>query len=81
MREALDQQQYNFKIILLGDSGAGLSSKKWKYIQKKFNEIKILTLGVDFLVKDLEISGQKTRLNIQDTAGKERFKSVNKSYY
>ena len=38
-------------------------------------------MGVDFLVKYLEISGQKIRLNIWDTAGKERFKSVNKSYY
>ena len=81
MSEALEQHQYNFKIILIGDSNVGKTSIMQNYIKKTFEQIYTCTIGVDFLVKDIEILGQKIRLNIWDTAGQERYKSVNKSYY
>ena len=81
MSETLENNQYNFKIILIGDSSVGKTSIINKYSNKGFNEIFSCTIGVDFLVKDVEISGQKIRLSIWDTAGQEKYKAVNRSYY
>ncbi|UYV72928.1 RAB30 [Cordylochernes scorpioides] len=39
------------------------------------------TIGVDFLIKTVEIDGEKVKLQIWDTAGQERFRSITQSYY
>uniref|UniRef100_A0A3Q2Y2A4 RAB30, member RAS oncogene family n=1 Tax=Hippocampus comes TaxID=109280 RepID=A0A3Q2Y2A4_HIPCM len=39
------------------------------------------TIGVDFMIKTVEIKGQKVKLQIWDTAGQERFRSITQSYY
>ncbi len=53
MSETLENNQYNFKIILIGDSSVGKTSIINKYSNKGFNEIFSCTIGVDFLVKDV----------------------------
>ena len=39
------------------------------------------TIGVDFMIKTVEIDGEKIKLQIWDTAGQERFRAVTRSYY
>ncbi|CAG2252425.1 RAB30 [Mytilus edulis] len=39
------------------------------------------TIGVDFMIKTVEIDGEKVKLQIWDTAGQERFRSITQSYY
>lgn len=39
------------------------------------------TIGVDFKVKDLQLSGKNVRVQIWDTAGQERFRNITNSYY
>ncbi|XP_042152464.1 ras-related protein Rab-30 isoform X1 [Oncorhynchus tshawytscha] len=39
------------------------------------------TIGVDFMIKTVEIKGEKVKLQIWDTAGQERFRSITQSYY
>ncbi|KAE8627826.1 hypothetical protein XENTR_v10007179 [Xenopus tropicalis] len=39
------------------------------------------TIGVDFMIKTVEIKGEKIKLQIWDTAGQERFRSITQSYY
>ena len=34
------------------------------------------TIGVDFMIKTVEIDGEKIKLQIWDTAGQERFRSI-----
>ena len=41
----------------------------------------ITTVGVDFLSKDIEMSGIKYRIQIWDTAGEELFKSIANNFY
>ncbi|XP_021121545.1 ras-related protein Rab-30-like isoform X2 [Heterocephalus glaber] len=38
-------------------------------------------IGVDFMIKTVEINGEKVKLQIWDTAGQERFRSITQSYY
>lgn len=39
------------------------------------------TIGVDFKVKHIDMSGKRVKLTIWDTAGQERFRTLTSSYY
>ena len=72
------------KILLLGESGSGKSQLLTAYI----NECSVPSKhenttvgGIDFKVKNIELDGKKVRLQLWDTAGLERFRSMTSSFY
>ncbi|XP_019948913.1 ras-related protein Rab-42b [Paralichthys olivaceus] len=74
--------QYQFRIIMLGDSTVGKSSLLKRYTENSFLESINQTVGVDFYVHFLEVElGVRVKLQFWDTAGQERFRSVTRSYY
>ena len=73
--------QYIFKLILIGNSGVGKSCILQRYMKHTFEENYKCTIGVDFLMKSLIINGQTVKLQIWDTAGQEKYKSMVSSYY
>ncbi|XP_072249981.1 ras-related protein Rab-42b [Leuresthes tenuis] len=74
--------QYQFRIIMLGDSTVGKSSLLKRYTEDMFLESINQTVGVDFYVHFLEVEpGVRVKLQFWDTAGQERFRSVTRSYY
>ncbi|XP_073341044.1 ras-related protein Rab-42b [Pagrus major] len=74
--------QYQFRIIMLGDSTVGKSSLLKRYTEDLFLETINQTVGVDFYVHFLEVEpGVRVKLQFWDTAGQERFRSVTRSYY
>ncbi|KAF7226872.1 ras-related protein Rab-42b [Nothobranchius furzeri] len=74
--------QYQFRIIMLGDSTVGKSSLLKRYTEDLFLESINQTVGVDFYVHFLEVEpGVRVKLQFWDTAGQERFRSVTRSYY
>ncbi|XP_047453872.1 ras-related protein Rab-42b isoform X2 [Mugil cephalus] len=74
--------QYQFRIIMLGDSTVGKSSLLKRYTEDLFLETLNQTVGVDFYVHFLEVEpGIRVKLQFWDTAGQERFRSVTRSYY
>ncbi|CAL8359223.1 unnamed protein product [Arctogadus glacialis] len=74
--------QYQFRIIMLGDSTVGKSSLLKRYTEDAFLENINQTVGVDFYVHFLEVEpGVRIKLQFWDTAGQERFRSVTRSYY
>ncbi|XP_024122724.1 ras-related protein Rab-42b [Oryzias melastigma] len=74
--------QYQFRIIMLGDSTVGKSSLLKRYTEDLFLESINQTVGVDFYVSFLEVEpGVRVKLQFWDTAGQERFRSVTRSYY
>ena len=73
--------QYIFKLILIGDSGVGKSCILQRYMNQSFNESYKCTIGVDFLMKSIVINGQTVKLQLWDTAGQEKYKSMVASYY
>jgi len=68
------------KVVLVGDSGTGKSSIALQYAEKRFEEHKAFTLGVDFKRVDARVDDTLYRLQIWDTAGQERFRSLAPSY-
>jgi small GTP-binding protein len=75
------EYQYIFKLILIGNSGVGKSSIIQRYMKQTFEESYKCTIGVDFLMKSLQIKGKTVKLQLWDTAGQEKYKSMVSSYY
>ena len=73
--------QYIFKLILIGNSGVGKSSIIQRYMKNTFEESYKCTIGVDFLMKTLNLKGKTVKLQLWDTAGQEKYKSMVASYY
>jgi small GTP-binding protein len=76
-----NQNKINIKIITLGDSHVGKSSLIVKYIDNKFSNSYVSTIGYDLKLKDVNLkNGDNVRLTVFDTAGQERFKSLAKNF-
>ena len=52
-----------------------------RFTDDSFDEHIQSTIGVDFKVKHLDMSGKRVKLTIWDTAGQERFRTLTSSYY
>jgi len=66
---------YQFRVILLGDSTVGKSSLLKYFTEGKFDEECEPTVGVDFFARLVEIKpGLRVKLQLWDTAGQERFR-------
>jgi len=72
---------YLFKVLLLGDSDVGKSSLILRYTEETFNSKLVNSIGVDFKMKKKEIDNKIIKVQIWDTAGHERFRSITYSYY
>ena len=83
MAEEENEKKYDyiFKLILIGSSGVGKSSILQRYIQKLFNAEYTCTIGVDFFMKTINIRDKSIKLQLWDTAGTEKFKSITTGYY
>ncbi|CZT25290.1 related to GTPase Rab4, small G protein superfamily [Ramularia collo-cygni] len=77
---------YLAKIILLGPSGCGKSCLLHRFVKGDWRVLSSQTIGVEFASKIVKVGSpgqQRRRIKLQlwDTAGTERFRSVSRSYY
>ena len=71
-----------YKVLILGDSSVGKTCFLLKYTDKVFNEVYMSTIGLDYRLKTLTLKdGKKVKLQIWDTAGQDRFRTITKNYY
>lgn len=70
-----------YKIAIIGDSGTGKSSIMERYVNNKFDNNVVSTIGVEFMTKEMKVNGRSTKLQIWDTAGQERFRAIARSIY
>uniref|UniRef100_A0A0K2T5Q9 Ras-related protein Rab-39B n=1 Tax=Lepeophtheirus salmonis TaxID=72036 RepID=A0A0K2T5Q9_LEPSM len=74
--------EYQFRLILIGDSTVGKSSLLKYFTDGSFGEVSDPTVGIDFFAKLLPVKdGNVMKLLLWDTAGQERFRSITRSYY
>ena len=69
------------KVIILGDGAVGKSALMNQFVNNKFDNQSFHTIGVEFLNKEVKVGGQTYTLQIWDTAGPERFKSLRTPFY
>jgi len=72
---------YGFKLIIIGDAGAGKSSFMHQFLEGKFRKQSTHTIGVEFGTKIIALGQRQIKLQIWDTAGQERYRAVTRSYY
>lgn len=71
-----------FKIVLMGDGSVGKTSLRRTYMGENFRAQYNLTIGADFAVKKMSLSGgHDISIQIWDLAGQEHFKSVRSTFY
>lgn len=74
------EEKNKFKIIIIGSAFTGKTSLLHRCIKKKFNEEYNVTLGADLQTYKVKINDENICLNIWDTAGTEKFQSMQKMY-
>ncbi|MCJ1253596.1 hypothetical protein MMC24_001408 [Lignoscripta atroalba] len=76
---------YLAKIILLGPSGTGKSCLLHRFMKDEWRTLSSQTIGVEFASKIIKVGSgtrrKRIKLQLWDTAGTERFRSVSRSYY
>lgn len=69
-------EEYVIKLVLCGESGAGKTSLALRYTEHSFCITQKPTIGVSPYVKTAQTTQRAYRLQIWDTSGQERFKSM-----
>nr|CAH7763643.1 unnamed protein product [Callosobruchus chinensis] len=77
----MDDYKFLFKVVLVGNAGVGKTCLVRRFTQGLFPPGQGATIGVDFMIKTVEVGNEKVKLQIWDTAGQERFRSITQSYY
>ena len=79
-----------FKILVVGEKNVGKTTLIRRYVDGKFMDVTMATIGVDFSLKTVflgkkpededEENGKKAVLQIWDIAGENRFRAILPSY-
>jgi len=69
-----------YKLVFLGDQSVGKTSLITRFMYDSFDSTYQATIGIDFLSKKLSVDGEEVALQIWDTAGTERFRSLIPNY-
>ena len=78
MKEMKDIEE--IKLILLGESGVGKTSIIKRYLYDEFSEFYNPNISMNYVEKDIELNKKTIRLNIWDTIGQEKYRSVSKLF-
>ena len=81
MNNKSDECDLIIKSLLIGDSNVGKTTIIGKYLDKNFSEKTLNTVGLDLKYANLNINNKKIKLQLWDTAGQEKFRSMTTSYY
>ena len=78
----MDRIIYRFKVILLGDIAVGKSSILSRFVDDKYTNEYRCNVGVEFKVKSMFLDENRgADLQIWDTVGEERFRTITRQYY
>eukprot|EP00013_Stygamoeba_regulata_P026723 CAMPEP_0177650288 /NCGR_PEP_ID=MMETSP0447-20121125/11862_1 /TAXON_ID=0 /ORGANISM="Stygamoeba regulata, Strain BSH-02190019" /LENGTH=240 /DNA_ID=CAMNT_0019153147 /DNA_START=135 /DNA_END=856 /DNA_ORIENTATION=+ len=69
-----------YKLVFLGDQSVGKTSIITRFMYDTFDGCYQATIGIDFLSKTMYLEDRTVRLQLWDTAGTERFRSLIPSY-
>ena len=76
------EEEYTFKVILVGNTGTGKTSILYNFVNGMNDCLNVTpTIGIDFGTKKIVMENNKIKLNLWDTAGLERYRSITRSYF
>ena len=71
----------SIKVVLLGNSGVGKTCITNRYINDEFNKDSESTNGASYQQKMVTIGNKTVQLDLWDTAGQEKYRSIGKHFY
>jgi len=77
----MPRTEYIFKVILLGDCAVGKTSLLRHLGNHPFIKECMHTIGIDFTIRYIISQESKVKLQLWDTSGQERFRTITRSYY
>ena len=77
----MGEQDITLKILLIGDTYVGKTSLLLQYIDRECPENHMATIGVEFKDKIVQINKKNVKLQVWDTSGQERYRSITKNFY
>jgi small GTP-binding protein len=73
-------QSSRYKLVIVGDISVGKTSIITQFVDNNFKDNYDPSIGVDFASKTIRFRGRYLKLQIWDTAGQEKYKSLIPSY-
>ncbi len=73
------EPEYSVKLLVLGDLSVGKTSFIYRFIESKFGLDQIPSTGLDLKTADVIIDDKKVRVQLWDTVGQEKYKSITKN--
>ncbi len=70
-----------YKVAIVGNGAVGKTTLLRRYATGKFQESRIMTIGVDFETIEVALKGQPIKLTVWDLAGQGRFAPFRDSFY
>lgn len=70
-----------YKVAIAGSGGVGKTTLLRRYATGKFQESRIMTIGVDFQTIEVQLKEQPVKLTVWDLAGQQRFAPFRGSFY
>ena len=75
------QYDYNYKIIIIGDSGVGKTCLTYRATSGEFREKMAGTIGFEYFPFVVKYKNKILKLEIWDTCGQEAYRSLIKSFF
>ncbi|MHA1298819.1 MAG: GTP-binding protein [Candidatus Helarchaeota archaeon] len=80
--ENMPDTRFTFKLILIGDGGVGKTSLVRQFVEHKFDQDYISTIGVNIMTKTYKLfENVEIKFSIFDVAGQKYFRRVRKNYF
>ncbi|MHA1266443.1 MAG: Rab family GTPase [Candidatus Helarchaeota archaeon] len=77
----MEKPHYFFKISVVGDIAVGKTSLIDRFVNNKFENDYIATMGVNITLKDIRINDTLVQLMLWDIGGSEKWERVRKMFY
>ena len=82
MENDMEKKLHTFKVLILGDPSVGKSCFLIRYTEDTFQDVYLSTIGMDCKYKKVDLENSESiRLQLWDTAGQDRFRSITRNLY
>ena len=75
------EPETSIKLLVLGDSSVGKSNFIGRFINEEFSPTHISSSGLDLKTKDIQLQNKVIRVQLWDTAGQEKYRSITKNLF
>mmetsp|Transcript_17690 Transcript_17690/g.68657 ORF Transcript_17690/g.68657 Transcript_17690/m.68657 type:complete len:203 (+) Transcript_17690:69-677(+) len=69
------------KVLLVGDASVGKTALMMRFCKNEFSDSLISTIGLDFSARTIRLQDRDVKMQVWDTAGSEKFRSITQAYF